>query len=226
MALSEEEIRHQIDVLTKKTSENPDMVYKAIAALNKGLNPKYFTGNDTKIVNAINKLAVDVDMINDAIIDLINKTNKVLSDVHSPENKEDWEETKELMGTDNIIDGIKLILEGKKQDKILNLQADDIGKILSVSINDITNKPEVKPINLNEIIDVKSDAYDITYNNANLQGVTNVGEAIDVICENTATNISMDTDKISLKSRDDDELASLPLMNDNDVTNLISSLDN
>lgn len=226
MALSEEEIRHQIDVLTKKTSENPDMVYKAMSALNKGLNPKYFTGNDTKIVNAINKLAVDVDMINDAIIDLINKTNKVLSDVHSPENKEDWEETKELMGTDNIIDGIKLILEGKKQDKILNLQADDIGKILSVSINDITNKPEVKPINLNEIIDVKSDAYDITYNNANLQGVTNVGEAIDAICENTATNISMDTDKISLKSRDDDELASLPLMNDNDVTNLISSLDN
>ena len=35
----------------------------------------------------------------------------------------------------------------------------------------------------------------------------------------------MDTDKISLKSRDDDELASLPLMNDSDVTNLISSLD-
>ena len=46
MALSEEQIKQQIDVLTTKTSENPEMVYKAIAALNKGLNPEYFSGNN------------------------------------------------------------------------------------------------------------------------------------------------------------------------------------
>ena len=225
MALSEEEILQQINVLTKKTSENPDMIYKAVASLNKGLNPEYFSGNDTKIVNAINKLAADVALVNRAIIDLINKNNKVLSDINSSENKEDWEETKKLMGADNIIDGIKAILEGKQQDKILNLHTADDGKLLTVTLNKTTNEPEVKAVHI-ESLNVEVGAYDVAYLNKDLQGVTSIGGAIDMICENTASNMSIEDDKLTLKAKNDNELASLPLMGDDDVTDLITSLDN
>ena len=80
MALSEEAILQQINVLTTKTAENAEMIYKSIPALNKGLNPAYFTGNDTKIVNAINKIAAEVNALNTAVVDMINKVNKIFKD--------------------------------------------------------------------------------------------------------------------------------------------------
>ena len=86
--MTEEELKLQMDILTSKISDNPNMTYKTNAVLNKGLNPDFFTGNNTRIVNAINKLAQDVAAMQIAVIDMINKTNGVILDVNSVENKE------------------------------------------------------------------------------------------------------------------------------------------
>ena len=58
-----------------------------------------------------------------------------------------------------------------------------------------------------------------------MKGVTSIGEAIDVICENRIDNIAMSDEFMSIMTPDNKELASVPMMNDNDVMNIISSLD-
>jgi hypothetical protein len=223
MALSEEVILQQINVLTTKTSENPEMGYKSIPALNKGLDPDLFSGNDTKIVNAINKIAKETAALNNAVIGMIDKVNAVLSDTSSETNKEVWNITKDLMEANNIIEGIKNILEGKLQDKVLNLQPADNGKILSVTMNK-NGSPEVKPISM-EALTVEVGGYDVAYLNRDLQGVTSVGEAIDVICENRIDGIIMDEDSMAIVTPENKELASVPIMSDDDVSNIITELD-
>ena len=133
MAMSEEDLKRQLDILTTRTSDNPDMIYKANAALNKGLNPDYFTGNNTKIVNAINWLAENNVQTSELSEVVANKVNELLLDTSSDANKVIWDNVKELMEMDTIIEGIQRILEGKQQDKILGITPDDIGKILSVA---------------------------------------------------------------------------------------------
>lgn len=227
MALSDETIVQQIEILAKKLSENPDMVYKSIPALNNALNPKYFSGHDTKIVNAINKLAAELNIANNAIVDLINKNNKVLSDIYSADNKQDWEETKDLMGTNNIIDGIKLILEGKQQENILQLDVSDIGKLLSVVQNEENGSLEVKAISTDSIA-VEVDSYNIPYTNIEYKEINNVGEAIDVILESVpqlANDLMIEDNELVLKTVDDKELANIPITNDADINNIIDLLD-
>ena len=48
----------QYDVLTYKldTATNNKLVYKSRVAIKKGLNPSYFSGNNTKLVNILNFL--------------------------------------------------------------------------------------------------------------------------------------------------------------------------
>ena len=223
MALSEETILQQINVLTTKTSENAEMIYKAIPAINKGLNPEFFSGNETKIVNAINKLAVDVDALNTAVINMIEKVNNILLNTISEDNKQIWEETQELMGETTIIEGIKAILEGKKQQEILQLHPADNEKILSVKVNQ-DGVPEVKPVSI-ESLTVEVGAYDVAYLNRDMKGVTSIGEAVDMICENNATNIGIDDEKLILTNTKNEELASVPIINNSDIDNMIASLD-
>ena len=223
MALSEETIQQQINVLTTKTSENPKMEYKAVPALNKGLNPEHFTGNDTKIVNAINKIALDTKALNTAVIGMISRVNAIVSDMSSDVNKEVWEETMKLMEADNIIEGLKNLVEGKLLDKMLQIQPADAGKILSVT-SDVYGNMIVKPVSP-QAIDVEVGAYDVSYLNRDLKGVTSIGEAIDVICESRVNDMVIIDDKMCIISPDNQEIASVPLMNDNDILNMISALD-
>ena len=174
MALSEEQIKQQIDVLTAKTSENPEMVYKVTAALNKGLNPAYFSGNNSKIVNAINKLDAELNMLNKAVRDMIDNTNDILLDVKGEETKDIWEATKQLMGEDTIIECIKAILEGRKVEEILNLHPADEGKLLSVEKNDKTGALEVKPVSIDSLT-VEVGAYDVAYLNRDFEKINSVG---------------------------------------------------
>lgn len=238
MALSEETILQQINVLTTKTAENAEMIYKAIPALNKGLNPEFFSGNDTKIVNAINKLAVDVNALNTAVINMIEKVNSVLMDTTGMEKKEIWEDTQKLMGEDTIIEGIKAILEGKQQEKILGLHPADSGKLLSVVLNEEGN-PEVKATSIDSLT-VEVGSYDVSYINRDYKGINSVGEAIDVILEDMkqpsqwdelvnvpqlANDLLIEDNELVLKSLDNDELANIPITNDEDINNIIDSLD-
>ena len=115
MAMSDEELLLQMNILASKTEDNPNMVYKANATLNKGLNPEYFTGNNTKIVNAINHLAETSVKISDLSEAVADKVNELLLDTSSDANKAIWDNVKELMEMDTIIEGIQRILEGKQQ---------------------------------------------------------------------------------------------------------------
>lgn len=223
MALSEEAIIQQINVLTTKTSENPEMIYKTIAALNKALDPNYFSGNDSKIVNAINKLARDVKILTDAFTNLATKTSSAILDIYSEENAEIWEDTKKLMGENSIIEGIKAILEGKRQQELLNLHLADEGKILSVNKND-EGRLEVKPISI-ESLTFEVGAYDVAYINKKLPELSSVGEAIDRICEKAIKGIVMQNDSMVILSQDNEELASIPMTTDEDINNIILSLD-
>ena len=223
MALSEETILQQINVLTTKTSENTKMEYKSVPALNKGLNPEFFSGNDTKIVNAINKIAMETKALNAAVVGMIDRFNDILSDMSGEVNQQVWEETMRLMNADNIIEGMKNLAEGKLIDKMLNLQPVDDGKLLSVS-TDVYGNISVKPVSPHAI-DIEVDAYSVSYVNRDLKGVTSIGEAIDVICETRINDIVMMDDKMIITSPDNKEIASVSLMSDNDVLSMISALD-
>lgn len=238
MALSEEAILQQINVLTTKTAENTEMIFKSIPALNKGLNPEYFKGNDTKIVNAINKLATEVDVLNEAVVNMIAKVNSVLMDINSTTNKEEWEETQNLMGEETIIEGIKAILEGKLQDKILQLDPADKDKILSVVLN-TEGVPEVKPVSIDSLT-VEVGAYDVAYVNRDFKQLNSVGEAIDVILDDMqqtkdwnqlvnipkiADELLIEENELVLKSLENDNLSSIPITDDSDIDNIIGSLD-
>jgi hypothetical protein len=252
MALSNEELKLQIDILTSRTDDNDGMKYSKLPGINKGLNPDFFTGNNTRIVNAINKLAQDVAAMQTAVIDMINKTNGVILDVNSVENQEVWKETKRLMREDTIIEGIRAILEGRSQDRIFDLSEDDEGKILTVVIDD-DGKPVVRPVEFN--VDVLPDekpekpeepvitsAYEVVYLNGELPGVETVGSAIDHILDqmknidfeiswddiqnkpSIGNKLELNEDSLSLVSEENAILSSVPLMNDEDVYDLVNTL--
>ena len=168
-----------------------------------------------------------------------NKNNEILSDIYTAENKENWADTKELMGVDNIIDGIRAILEGKKQDLILDLDISDKGKLLSVTINEL-GQPEVKAVSI-ESLHVEVGAYDVAYLNRDFKELSSVGEALDMILEESKKPIDWDRivnkpeignqlvleeESLVLKDDDQDELSTVPIVNDQDIFDIVASLDN
>ena len=277
MALSKEELQQQINILTTRTDDNDGMKYSKLPGINKGLNPDFFTGKNTRIVNAINKLAQDVAAMQTAVIDMINKTNGVIMDVNSVENQEVWEETKRLMGEDTIIEGIRAILDGKLQEKILQFDEDDAGKILTI-VSDDAGNPVIKPVEL-ELPDKEEEekpegvisAYTITYLHEDHPEITNVGAAIDHVMDNVddlkedidnvkddmeaikgsidnilenmtkidfeiswddikdkpaiGSKLALDEDSLMLMTNEEAEVSSVPLMTDDDIFDLVNSLD-
>ena len=234
MAMSEEELKRQLDILTTKTSENPDMVYRANASLNKGLNPDYFTGNNTKIVNAINWLAENNVQTSQLAEIVANKVNEILLDTSIDANNDIWKNVKELMEMDTIIEGIQRILEGKQQDKVLGITPDDIGKILSVA------QAEDGEMMVKAIDNILSPAQ-MEYTHEEHPEVQTVEGALDKLFEmqsQSLTEINWDmimnkpeiptglelTDESLVMMSDNGEMSEVPLMTDEDVSNLLSEL--
>ena len=207
MALTEEELKQQANVLATKTEDNPNMPYKANATLNKGLNPDYYSGQYTKIVNALNKLAEDTDKVKNASTDVIEKINYILLDTSSEDNNNLFNNVKELMGAPTIIEGIHNMLQGNTQEQLLNLKSDDIGKFLTVDQND-NGQLITKTIDL--IID--KNASDIAYSNEELSEVNNVNEALNFIVDDIKKPIQWD------------EIKDIPMMKDSDVEDIIDGL--
>lgn len=176
MALSEDVLKLQIDILASKTSDNPDMVFKKNATLNKGLNPDYFSGQYTKIVNALNQLADSSNKTNTAVISFMDKMNNILLDTSNEDNSKVFENLQDLMGAPTIIEGLVNVLEGKTQEQILSLKQEDIGKFLTVG------KTEDNKLVLNAI-DLVLNAESIEYTNEFLPEVHNVKEALEHIVE-------------------------------------------
>lgn len=208
MALTEEQILQQINVLTTKTSENTSMAYKANATLNKGLNPEYFSGNNTKIVNALNLLA-EKNAANDLTTKTVAaKVNEILLDTTSGSGIVIWTETKELMGKDTIIEGINSILKGEKAVQILGITEADINKVLSVAVDE-NGDLILKAID--QISGGGSIEKDITWE--------------DILDKPEVIVDSMELSEDSLSLKDGDKIvSSIPLMTEADVTELIEQL--
>ena len=240
MALTEEEILQQINVLTKKTSENPEMVYKTSATRNTALDPEYFSGQDTKIVNAINKLAADFKTLEKFVKSSSGKNDDILMDIHTDINAPIWEETKELMESSTIIEGINLILKGHHLHKILNITVDDIDKVLTVA-QDEKGKLITKAVPIGEL---GHTADTVKYENEALPEVHTVEDAINFILTNGAGsspgNFIVDWDTIqnkpevpnnlvlsegSLDMKSGDEvLSSIDITVDSDIEEIINNL--
>lgn len=192
MAMTDEELLLQLNILTSKTSDNPNMVYKTNGTLNKGLNPEFFSGNNSKIVNAINNLALEAEKTNTSAQDVANKVNEILLNTSTEENKIIWEDLKTAMGQPTIIQGLTDLYAGKQIDKILGLDAKDAGKVISIDTDDKGNLI-LKAVEqgIVEIPEVK--ATDIAYVNNYDDSISNVKNALDFVIDKVANgNIGED----------------------------------
>ena len=245
MAMTDEELLLQMNILATKTNTNPNMVYKNSSLLNKALDPAYFTNNDTKIVNAINMLASKLDVSTTSVVDLNNKVNSILLDTTDNANKLLWVELQALMGKPTIIEGLKNILEGGNQQRLLGITAEDVGKILSVA-QDEDGNVIVKAIELaagggsGEV----PTAIEIGYTNVDHPEITNVESALDYLFTNqgssggTIDSITWDkitnppsipnaielTDNSLVLKDEHGEMSSVPLMSNEDINTIINSL--
>lgn len=238
MALTTEQLVLQADILASKTDSNtnPNMVFKSVEAMNKGLNPAYFSGNKTKIVNAINTLAVQNSDTANLVADLGNKTNSVLMDVSGEANELIWSEVQKLLGQPTIIQGLKYLLEANRQEQILGLKPEDVGKVLSVDRDTEGNL-------ITKAIDAVTNgvvATDVEYTNEAHPEITTVAQAIDFLFANGATtgpvtwddiknkpqladSMVLTPDALVLKSGDVD-LSTIAIVGDVDIENIFSGL--
>ena len=178
--MTDEELMLQMNILASKTDSNPNMPYKANATLNKGLNPTYFTGQSTKIVNAINDLASKVNNSTIVAQNVADKVNEILLDITTTDNAPIWENVKDLMGVETIIEGIEKILQGQQVDKILDLDVADKGKVLSVDVDE-NGKAILKAVDMIVSGPSTVEAIDIAYTNSKVPTVKNVKTALDSI---------------------------------------------
>ena len=212
MALTDEELKLQLDILATKTSDNANMVYKTNTTLNKGLNPDQFSGNNTKIVNAINSLAADANKVTTAATNVANKVNAILLDTDATDNKPIWEHVQSLMGKPTIIEGLEEILTGNKQKEILDLDENDIGKYLTVAQDDEGH--------------IVIKAIDAIINGGSGNG--NISE--DIFWEDIknkpamANGLAISEDKLCLMN-EDGTMSSVDLTIDADIDHIINELD-
>ena len=93
------------EVLTRRmdTKTNPLMVYKPNGVMNKGLNPEYYTGNGSKIVNILNSLQRDIDSAKGTAAGVYNTYNPVVGDVSNPDVKVYINALRDATGQQTII---------------------------------------------------------------------------------------------------------------------------
>ena len=248
MALSEEALKMQLDILTSRTDQNADMVYKTNAILNKALNPDTFSGQNTKIVNAINLLAEETQQTNNLVGDIANKINEILLDTSNDANNVIWGNVKDLMGKDTIIEGIEAILQGKQVANVLGLNASDQGKVLSIDLDD-NGDPVLKAIDM--IVDDTVNVADIRYVNTKKPDIQNVKSALDYLFDNTGSSgdlgggtiigeitwdmiddrpeipskLQLISNNLALVNEDGVVLSSVGMMTDAEVDNLLDEME-
>ena len=115
MALTDQEKVLQAGILAEKTDEatNPNMVYSTAGAANKGLNPAYFTGNNTKIVNAMNKTYKQAEMAMSTVGTFGNKLDDILLNTETGEGQAKLEQLRTDMGQQTLIEGLIDLYENK-----------------------------------------------------------------------------------------------------------------
>ena len=183
MAMTEEELLLQMNILVNKISDNPNMVFKANKTLNKGLNPEYYSGNDSKIVNILNNLFEKNQQINDVSTDVTNKVNNLIGDSTTTLGAANWEKLQGLMDQATIIEGLNDLFEAKLIDKVLGLDVADKGKILSIDKDEEGNLilKAIDAITGGEANPENVSVENIEYSNNQVTNITNVKEALDYV---------------------------------------------
>ena len=115
MALTDEEKVLQAGILAEKTDSttNPNMTYTANVITNKGLNPAYFVGNNTKFVNAINSTYKQAQIAMTTVNSFGSKINGVLLDTGDTAGQAKLEQLRADMGHQTLIEGLIDLYENK-----------------------------------------------------------------------------------------------------------------
>lgn len=115
MALTDEQKVLQADILTEKTDSdtNPNMIYSTSAAKNKALNPDTFSGNNSKVVNAINLTYKQAEKAIATVDNFSTKVNEVLLDVGSTSGLAKLEQLRTDMGQQTLVEGLIDLYENK-----------------------------------------------------------------------------------------------------------------
>ena len=245
MALTDEQLAIQLQVLTEKTSSNANMIYTKSTRTNKALNPDKFSNNNSKIVNAINLLYDDsVKTQQDAAIST-QMINDVLGSTTIPENKSEWNSVVEILhgispSYKNMIHASKAILTGEAISQILQVSAEDKGKLLSIDLDE-ENNVIIKTVTAGTGSggDITTlDASNVTYKNDNVSSLTNVKEAIDYMLNNNVSEINWENiknkpnfvdaleltnDALLLKSGEN-AVSTVEIINDDDITEIVNAL--
>ena len=105
----------QYDVLTFKldSTTNPKLVYKTTPNVNKGLNPKFFSGNGTKLVNILNTFAKDMKNTSDIVNKVYNTYNPVILDTVTVEGKALLEKMRLATGKDTLVESVTALANGE-----------------------------------------------------------------------------------------------------------------
>lgn len=105
----------QYDVLTYKldTATNNKLVYKTNTVLNKGLNPDYFSGNNTKIVNILNNFYKDIDYVKDTTAGVYDKFNPIILNTDDPKNQLILDQMRAATGKDTLIESVLALAKGE-----------------------------------------------------------------------------------------------------------------
>ena len=243
MALTDEQVLQQLNVLTEKTSDNASMKYTKSTRTNKGLNPEKFSSYNSKIVNAINLLYNDSLKIQADAATSTQMINDVMGSTSVVENKEVWDSVVGILTNikpayKNMIYASKAILTGEAISQILQVSKEDKGKLLSIDLDE-ENNVIIKTVPAGSGGSITSlDASSVTYSNTNITSLTNVKEAIDYMLTNNVSEINWENIKnkpdladglgltdtaLVLKSGEKD-MSTVELMNETDVTEIVSTL--
>lgn len=245
MALTDEQLAIQLQVLTEKTSSNASMTYTTSARTNKALNPDKFSSNNSKIVNAINLLYDDSIKTQADAATSTQILNDVLGSTSVPENKSEWDSVIEILhgispSYNNMINASKAILTGEAISQILQISSADKGKLLSVDLDE-ENNVIIKTVTAGTGSggDITTlDASNVTYTNTIVASLTNVKEAIDYMLNNNVSEINWEniknkpnfvdglelTDNALLLKSGENSVSTVELISDNDITEIISGL--
>ena len=115
MALTDQEKVLQAGILAEKTDEatNPNMTYTTSVITNKGLNPEYFVGNNTKFVNAMNATYKQAQTAMTTVNSFGDKINGVLLDTGNTEGQAKLEQLRTDMGHQTLVEGLIDLYENK-----------------------------------------------------------------------------------------------------------------
>ena len=245
MALTDEQLAIQLQVLTERTSNNANMTYSTSTRNNKALNPEKFSSYNSTIVNAINLLYKDLTEIKTDAATSTQMLNDVLGSTLVPDNETEWQNVLKILqdispSYNNMIYASKAILTGEAISQILQVSAADKGKLLSIDLDE-ENNVIIKTVNAGTGSggDITTlDASAVTYSNTNVSSLTNVKEAIDYMLSNNVSEINWEniknkpnlvdglelTDNALLLKSGENNVSIIEIINEEDINEIVNAL--